>query len=118
MGDRSSFTAHSVLLGILRDRLTAMDTGGKPLPVYGEPVFCVHLEKVVDSKYRNAGFLRLRLSFACRRRYPAFAGKARVPAGYEVFKRDTLRKNRKASSERANHVLLSMPLTASNLAFV
>ena len=118
MGDRSSFTAHGVLLGIPGDRLTAMDTGGKLLPVYGEPVFCVLLEKVVDSKYRNVGFMPLRLSFACRRRYLAFAGKAKVPAGYEVFKRDTPRKNRKASSEKVNHVLPSMPLIASNLGFV
>ncbi len=27
---------------------------------------------------------------ACRRRYPAFAGKAKVPTEYEVFRRDTL----------------------------
>ena len=30
-----------------------------------------------------------RLSFACRKKYPAFSGKAKVPAGYEVFRRDT-----------------------------
>ena len=31
-----------------------------------------------------------RLSLACRRSYPAFSGKAKVPAAYEVFRRDSI----------------------------